>query len=160
MPEVLDTDEIVRQRRLPVRSGAVITAIVQGSPADQAGLPLGAVIVALDGRRIDSPSNLTAAIRTAPTDREIELSYYEGDRLSRKRIHLLGALILKYTEAAELVNFGAFIGFMAVNLCVIKHYWLRRHARRMADLLLPALGFIVCLYIWLHLGSTKISTRY
>ena len=84
------TDDLVRQRRLPVRSGAVITAIVQGSPADQAGLPLGGVIVALDGRRIDSPADLVAAISSAPTDREVELSYYEGDRLYRKRVHLLG----------------------------------------------------------------------
>ena len=67
-------------------------------------------------------------------------------------LHLIGALILKYTEAAELVNFGAFIGFMAVNLCVIRHYWLGKRERRLADLLLPALGFVVCLYIWLHLS--------
>lgn len=67
-------------------------------------------------------------------------------------IHLLGALLLQYAEAAELVNFGAFIGFMAVNLCVIQHYWRQCHARRLADLLLPALGFAVCLYIWLHLS--------
>lgn len=84
------TDDIVRQRRLPVRSGAMITAIVQGAPADQAGLPIGAVIVALDGRRIDSPADLVAAVSAAPTDRAVELSYYEGDRLYRKRVHLLG----------------------------------------------------------------------
>ncbi len=68
-------------------------------------------------------------------------------------LHLIGALLLKYTEAAELVNFGAFIGFMAVNLCVIRHYWLGNRERRLADLLLPALGFVVCLYIWLHLSG-------
>jgi hypothetical protein len=84
------TDDIVRQRRLPVRSGAMITAIVQGAPADQAGLPIGGVIVALDGRRIDSPADLVAAVSAAPTDRAVELSYYEGDRLYRKRVHLLG----------------------------------------------------------------------
>ena len=67
-------------------------------------------------------------------------------------LHLIGALILKYTEAAELVNFGAFIGFMAVNLCVIRHYWLGKRERRLTDLILPALGFVVCLYIWLHLS--------
>jgi amino acid transporter len=67
-------------------------------------------------------------------------------------IHLFGALLLQYAEAAELVNFGAFIGFMAVNLCVIQHYWRQSHARPLADLLLPALGFAVCLYIWLHLS--------
>lgn len=94
------TDDIVRQRRLPVRSGAVITAIVEGSPADQAGLPLGGVIVALDGRRIDSPADLVAAISAAPTDREVELSYYEGDRLYRKRVHLLGTAAAQATPNA------------------------------------------------------------
>ncbi len=72
-------------------------------------------------------------------------------------LHLIGALILKYTEAAELVNFGAFIGFMAVNLCVIRHYWLGNRERRLADLLLPALGFVVCLYIWLHLSRLALG---
>ena len=72
-------------------------------------------------------------------------------------LHLIGALILQYTEAAELVNFGAFIGFMAVNLCVIRHYWLGNQARRLADLLLPALGFVVCLYIWLHLSRLALG---
>lgn len=72
-------------------------------------------------------------------------------------LHLAGALLLQYTEAAELVNFGAFIGFMAVNLCVIQHYWWKRQTRRLADLLLPALGFAVCLYIWLHLSRWALA---
>jgi PDZ domain len=85
------TAALVRQHRLPVRSGALITAIVQDSPADQAGLPVGAVIVALDGLRIDSPADLVAAVQTARIDRPVELSYYDGERLYRKRVHLLGA---------------------------------------------------------------------
>ncbi len=72
-------------------------------------------------------------------------------------VHLAGALILRYAEAAELVNFGAFIGFMLVNLCVVRHYWLRageRSARQtIVNLVLPILGFIVCFYIWLHLSA-------
>jgi putrescine importer len=68
-------------------------------------------------------------------------------------IHLTGALLLQYTEAAELVNFGAFIGFMLVNLCVIRHYGARRGGRALNDLILPILGFLVCFYIWLHLSS-------
>jgi amino acid transporter len=71
-------------------------------------------------------------------------------------IHLAGALILKYTEAAELVNFGAFIGFMLVNLCVIRHYWLRLGLRQggriLSNLALPALGLAICFYMWLHLS--------
>ena len=59
------SDAAVRERNLRVRSGAMITAIVQGSPADRAGLPLGAVIVAFDGERIDGPKDLVAAVRSA-----------------------------------------------------------------------------------------------
>ncbi len=71
-------------------------------------------------------------------------------------IHLSGAMILKYAEVAELVNFGAFIGFMTVNLCVVRHYYLRLGQRKglllLGNLVLPVLGFLVCFYIWLHLS--------
>ena len=71
-------------------------------------------------------------------------------------VHLTGALLLKYVEAAELVNFGAFVGFMSVNLCVIRHYFLRLRYRRgkqiLTNLVHPALGFGICFYIWLHLS--------
>jgi amino acid transporter len=72
-------------------------------------------------------------------------------------VHLVGALLLQYTEAAELVNFGAFIGFMLVNLCVVRHYWQRLGQRNgkqsLVNLILPLLGFAVCFYIWLHLST-------
>ncbi len=71
-------------------------------------------------------------------------------------VHLAGALILKYTEVAELVNFGAFIGFMSVNLCVIRHYYLRLQQRSgrqiVTSLIHPAFGLGICFYIWLHLS--------
>ncbi len=72
-------------------------------------------------------------------------------------LHLIGALVLKYTEAAELVNFGAFIGFMAVNLCVIRHYGVRSREQRLFHLILPALGFAVCAYIWGHLSRLALG---
>ncbi|MGH9846816.1 MAG: APC family permease, partial [Blastocatellia bacterium] len=72
-------------------------------------------------------------------------------------LHLLGALVLKYTEAAELVNFGAFIGFMAVNLCVIRHYGVQGRKHSFANLILPALGFAVCAYIWGHLSRLALG---
>ncbi len=71
-------------------------------------------------------------------------------------VHLLGALALRYSEAAELVNFGALLGFMAVNLCVWRlFFWLRgeRTGRHFwVNLLLPLLAFAVCLVIWSNLS--------
>jgi putrescine importer len=71
-------------------------------------------------------------------------------------ISLIGAMFLKYVEAAELINFGALVGFMSVNLAVISHYLLGERRRGGTTLLInlaaPGLGFLVCFYIWLHLS--------
>jgi putrescine importer len=76
-------------------------------------------------------------------------------------IHLAGALLLRYTEAAELVNFGALAGFMMVNLAVTRHYFFALRQRGGATLLgnfiLPVMGFLFCLNLWLHL--TRFALR-
>jgi len=68
-----------------------------------------------------------------------------------------GALVMNYELTAEILNFGAFLGFMGVNLAVVWQFWVRRaegHAREFfADILLPGLGFVFCAIIWLGLGS-------
>lgn len=66
-------------------------------------------------------------------------------------VHLMGALLLQYTEAAELVNFGAFIGFILVNVCVFRLGWQARAS--FIQLILPLLGGLTCFYIWLHLSG-------
>jgi hypothetical protein len=68
-----------------------------------------------------------------------------------------GSLVMSYEVTAEILNFGAFLGFMGVNLAVIWQFWVRRpegHTREFfADIVLPALGFIFCSIIWLGLGA-------
>ena len=57
----------------------------------------------------------------------------------------LGAQVLSYELTAELLNFGAFLGFMGVNAAVIWGFWLypnpQRKRKLLLDLLLPAAGF-------------------
>jgi amino acid transporter len=65
-------------------------------------------------------------------------------------IALAGSFFLSYQVAAELLNFGAFIAFMGVNLAALVHYYVRGE-RRVSQLLLPAAGFVVCFCIWLNL---------
>ncbi|HEX5470393.1 MAG TPA: APC family permease [Lacipirellulaceae bacterium] len=62
--------------------------------------------------------------------------------------------LIDYERAATLVNFGAFLAFMGVNLATIREYYFRRRDGEpgvMADLLVPGLGFLFCLAIWLSL---------
>jgi len=83
----LTREEAIR-RQLPVSSGALVVAVAADSPADRAGLPVGAVIVAFDGRRIDDSPQLVQAVRAPRTDSSVEVAYYQGDRLYRRRVQL------------------------------------------------------------------------
>jgi amino acid transporter len=69
----------------------------------------------------------------------------------------VGAQFMSYELTAELLNFGAFLGFMGVNLAVIWKLWIHSSNRRarsfLPDLVLPALGFLFCAVIWVGLGS-------
>ena len=47
---------------LPARPGVVVMEVVAGSPAEQAGLAAGSVIVSLDGTAVDSPASLVTAL--------------------------------------------------------------------------------------------------
>jgi putrescine importer len=67
---------------------------------------------------------------------------------------LIGALTLSLEHAGTLLNFGAFLSFMGVNLAALRQcYLLRAHGsqRRLADLLIPAAGFLFCLGMWWNL---------
>ena len=67
----------------------------------------------------------------------------------------LGALLLSYEMGAELLNFGAFLAFMGVNLAALRSFYIQgkgRGSRRLlTDALVPGLGFLFCLGIWVGL---------
>jgi putrescine importer len=66
---------------------------------------------------------------------------------------LVGALVLSYQLGAELLNFGAFIGFMGVNLAAFLHFFVRSREKRFLNFAPPLLGFVICLWIWLSLRT-------
>ncbi len=68
---------------------------------------------------------------------------------------LAGGLVMTYDFGAQMVNFGAFIGFMGVNAAAIARYYFREPGKRnfWSDFLPPALGFAICLFIWLNLET-------
>jgi len=68
--------------------GAYIAAVRPGGPADRAGIPVGGVIVAIDGQRINASEDLVAIIAASRPGQEVELSYYRGGTLTRKTVRL------------------------------------------------------------------------
>ncbi|MEA2262343.1 MAG: putrescine importer [Acidobacteriaceae bacterium] len=64
---------------------------------------------------------------------------------------LAGAFLLTYEQGAELLNFGAFIAFIGVNAAALVHYRFRSKEKVLLPALMPALGILICVFIWLHL---------
>jgi len=71
---------------------------------------------------------------------------------------LIGTTFLTFERAAELLNFGALLAFMGVNAASFTRYFLRETHKRLSNFLVPALGFVICLLLWLNLSrSAKIA---
>lgn len=72
-------------------------------------------------------------------------------------VAFFGSLCMSFELTAELLNFGAFLGFMGVNLATIWQFYGKTQTDRrkhvVFDLVLPALGFLFCFGIWLGLGT-------
>jgi putrescine importer len=73
----------------------------------------------------------------------------------------VGAVLLNYIgsayqHAGELLNFGAFLAFMGVNLACFWQFGVRRQQgyqrRILADVVLPLIGFLFCGLIWVNLN--------
>jgi len=64
---------------------------------------------------------------------------------------LIGAFMLSFQLTAEMLNFGAFIAFMGVNLSVFFHFFIREKRRKFINLVPPLLGFVFCFLIWINL---------
>jgi amino acid transporter len=70
-------------------------------------------------------------------------------------VALLGSLVARFQLLVELLNFGAFVGFILVNLSVISHYYFRLRRRNglafLTNLVFPLLGALVCTWVWMSL---------
>jgi putrescine importer len=68
-------------------------------------------------------------------------------------VALVGAFVLSYGLGAEMLNFGALIAFMGVNVAAFVRYYLRADEKKLTHLLPPAFGFAICLLLWLNLST-------
>jgi putrescine importer len=72
----------------------------------------------------------------------------------------VGTLTMGWERSVEILNFGALMAFMAVNLAALRHFGFGGdpdHQRSiLLDILAPALGFLFCLVIFLGLQSSTL----
>ena len=68
-------------------------------------------------------------------------------------ICLAGALVFSYQLGTELLNYGALLAFMGVNLASVIRGW--RHGRfaQWFPMLLSLGGLITCFFLWINLGT-------
>jgi amino acid transporter len=67
---------------------------------------------------------------------------------------LIGVFLLTYERGSEMLNFGAFIAFIGVNLAALLHYRFRTQEKVPFAAAIPIAGMVVCTFIWLNLGHS------
>jgi serine protease Do len=73
------TSAIRRYYNLSATAGALITSVTGGSPAYEAGLRAGDVIVRIDSQVINTAQDLSAAIGSRQVGDRVEITYYRGN---------------------------------------------------------------------------------
>lgn len=72
------SESIAEQYNLPVSKGAYVTRIVPQGPADKAGIKVGDIIVAIDGKPVKSMDEVVAEVRSRSVGDTVEITYYSG----------------------------------------------------------------------------------
>lgn len=72
-------------------------------------------------------------------------------------VALVGALLVafdlfSYGLGAEMLNFGALIAFMGVNVAAFLRYFVKGE-RKFTNFFPPVAGFLICLLLWLNLSA-------
>lgn len=82
------TPEVQQAFSLPAPRGALIVDIVPGSPAEKAGLPVEAVVVFIDGKQIDTPTDVSRLVAEAGPGKEIKVAYFSRGQLAERKVTL------------------------------------------------------------------------
>jgi len=80
------------------------------------------------------------------------------NRIPRNNVLLIGAicivggLVFSYQLGTELLNYGALLAFMGVNVASVVLGWRTGRFTQWVSMLISAAGFLTCLFIWTNLG--------
>jgi len=82
------SEEIAKKYELPTTSGAYVTSVFPGGPADKAGIVQGDIIVGVDGKQIKSMDDLIAEIRKRNVGDSMLVEFYSGKNRKSARVKL------------------------------------------------------------------------
>jgi S1-C subfamily serine protease len=74
------TEEMAQERRLSVTEGAIVVQVIPGTPADQAGMKRGDVIVSFDDKSIGSMDELLREVRRHRVGDEVKIGVIRDSR--------------------------------------------------------------------------------
>jgi putrescine importer len=123
-------------------NGALLLATIGSGMASQLGAARLLLVMGQDGA---IPSRFFGAV-------------HPKNRIPRNNVLLIGAiclagaLVFSYQLGAELLNFGALLAFMGVNVSSAVLGWRQGRASQWIPMSLAVLGFVVCAFIWLNLS--------
>jgi len=108
--------EIAESIGLDRPAGALVTDLVEGGPAAQAGLRRGDVITAVDGLEIDDPEALTYRIGTKPVGTTTSLTVLRKGSKANVTMQLIAAPEMPPREPVTIAGRSPFTGATVVNL--------------------------------------------
>jgi len=106
------TAELAEAMKLKVSEGVLVTQVIDGSPADRAGIENGDVILAVDGKAVRSGAELRNRIGVIRIGTEVELTVLHDDRekLIRTTIEARNAQTASVSEPLDDRLSGATFG--------------------------------------------------
>ena len=144
------------------------------SVAGHAGGPLlfilvnGALLLATVGSGMTSQLGAARLLLTMGQDGALPSKFFGAvhpkNRIPRNNILLIGAIVLvgglmlSYQLGTELLNYGALIAFMGVNLSSAVLGWRQRHkGGQWFPIALSIGGLLTCFFLWIHLGTLALT---
>jgi serine protease Do len=80
------TPELAEQFNIKDERGVLVGDVVEGSPAEKAGLERGDVIIEYDGKKVEEPNQLRNMVANTPPGREVEIKIIRGDQKETKKL--------------------------------------------------------------------------
>lgn len=144
------------------------------SVAGHAGGPLlfilvnGALLLATVGSGMTSQLGAARLLLTMGQDGALPSKFFGAvhpkNRIPRNNILLIGAIVLvgglmlSYQLGTELLNYGALIAFMGVNLSSAVLGWRQRDkGGQWFPIALSIGGLLTCFFLWIHLGTLALT---